>query len=137
MTVPGVGAVVSLTYRAGVDDPARCAKSTSVGAFFGFDLDAQALPIRRHGRHWGDHGEWATQACERPCIDVLQRAAVTGNQVQRTLKRWAMDAVAKRQGHAERRKWRWRGKLATVLHRIWVDGTQFVWGKDPAAMAAT
>ena len=35
MTVPGVGAVVSLTYRAGVDDPARFAKSKSVGAFFG------------------------------------------------------------------------------------------------------
>ena len=33
MTVPGVGAVVSLTYRAGVDDPARFAKSKSVGAF--------------------------------------------------------------------------------------------------------
>lgn len=35
MTVPGVGALVSLTYRAGVDDPARFAKSKSVGAFFG------------------------------------------------------------------------------------------------------
>ncbi len=35
MTVPGVGAVVSLTYRAGVDDPGRFAKSKSVGAFFG------------------------------------------------------------------------------------------------------
>ena len=35
MKVPGVGALVSLTYRAGVDDPARFAKSKSVGAFFG------------------------------------------------------------------------------------------------------
>jgi len=28
-------------------------------------------------------------------------------------------------------------KLATVLHRIWADGTEFVWGKDPAVSAAT
>jgi hypothetical protein len=35
MTVPGVCAVVSLTYRAGVDDPAWFAKSKSVGVFFG------------------------------------------------------------------------------------------------------
>ncbi len=35
MSVPGVGAVVSLTYRAAVDDPDRFKKSKSVGAFFG------------------------------------------------------------------------------------------------------
>ena len=35
MTVPGASAIVSLTYRAGVDDPGRFAKSKSVGAFFG------------------------------------------------------------------------------------------------------
>ena len=35
MTVPGVGALVSLTYRAGVNDPWRFAKSKSLGAFFG------------------------------------------------------------------------------------------------------
>ena len=28
-------------------------------------------------------------------------------------------------------------KLATVLHRIWADGTEFVWGKDPDTVAAT
>src|SRR6185503_5207118 len=35
MTVPGVGPVVSLTYRATVDVPARFRKSKSVGAVFG------------------------------------------------------------------------------------------------------
>jgi transposase len=35
MTVPGVGPVVSLTYRATVDVPARFHKSKSVGAVFG------------------------------------------------------------------------------------------------------
>ena len=36
MAVLGVGALMSLTYRAGVDDPARFAKSKSIGAIFHF-----------------------------------------------------------------------------------------------------
>src|SRR5215471_20202164 len=35
MTVPGVGPIVALTYRATVDVPARFRKSKSVGAVFG------------------------------------------------------------------------------------------------------
>jgi transposase len=35
MTTPGVGPVVSLTYRATVDVPARFRKSKSVGAGLG------------------------------------------------------------------------------------------------------
>ncbi len=35
MTVPGVGPVVALTYRATVDVPARFRNSKSVGAVFG------------------------------------------------------------------------------------------------------
>jgi transposase len=35
MTIPGVGSVVALTYRATVDVPARFRKSKSVGAMFG------------------------------------------------------------------------------------------------------
>ena len=35
MTVPGVGPVVALTYRASIDVPARFRRSKSVGAVFG------------------------------------------------------------------------------------------------------
>ena len=35
MTVPGVGPVVALTYRATVDVPARFQNSKAVGAVFG------------------------------------------------------------------------------------------------------
>jgi transposase len=35
MTVPGVGPVVALTFRATVDQPQRFARSKSVGAHFG------------------------------------------------------------------------------------------------------
>ena len=42
--------------------------------------------------------------------------------------------VARRRG-LRRAKVALARKLATVLHRIWVDGTTFRWGKE-AAMAA-
>jgi len=35
MSTPGVGALVSLTYRSAVDDPTRFGKSSTVGAYFG------------------------------------------------------------------------------------------------------
>ena len=44
--------------------------------------------------------------------------------------------VAKRRG-LRRAKVALARKLATVLHRIWADGTGFVWGQDPAVSAAT
>jgi transposase len=35
MTIPGVGTIVALTYRSGVDAPERFARSRDVGAHFG------------------------------------------------------------------------------------------------------
>ena len=51
MTTPGVGPVVSLTYRATVDVPARFHKSKSVGAVFGLTCAKyQSGEIDRSGR---------------------------------------------------------------------------------------
>ena len=51
MTVPGVGPVVALTYRATVDVPARFHKSKAVGAVFGLTCSRyQSGEIDRSGR---------------------------------------------------------------------------------------
>jgi transposase len=50
MTVPGVGPVVALTYRATVDVPARFRNSKAVGAVFGLTPAARATePVGYHG----------------------------------------------------------------------------------------
>ena len=49
------------------------------------------------------------------------------------LKRWAME-VARRRG-TKRAKVALARKLASVLHRMWVDATEFRWGKEAAAPA--
>jgi transposase len=130
MTVPGVGAVVSLTYRAAVDDPDRFKKSKAVGAFFG-------LTPKRYQSGETDVTGGITRVGDASVRSALHDAAnVLLSRVARfsALKRWAME-VAKRRG-MRRAKVALARKLATVLHRIWADGTEFRWGKDPAAAAA-
>ena len=49
------------------------------------------------------------------------------------LKRWALE-VAKRRG-LKRAKVALARKLACILHRMWLDGTEFCWGKETTAAA--
>ncbi len=49
------------------------------------------------------------------------------------LKRWAME-VAKRRG-MRRAKVALARKLAVVLHRMWLDGSEFRFGQEEAAAA--
>jgi hypothetical protein len=50
------------------------------------------------------------------------------------LKAWAL-RVAKLRG-LKRAKVALARKLGVVLHRMWIDGSQFRWNKAPAAVAA-
>ena len=120
MTVPGVGAVVSLIYRAGMDDPARFAESKSVGALFGLTpkrYQSGEIDVTGGITRLGDAGV-------RAALHDAANALLTRAGKFSTLKRWAMD-VAKRRG-MRRAKVALARELATVLHRIWADGTEFV-----------
>ena len=129
MTVPGVGAVVSLTYRAAVDDPDRFKKSKSAGAFFGLTpkpYQSGETDVTGGITRVGD-------ASVRTALDDAANVLLSRVTKFSTLKRWAMD-VAKRHG-MRRAKVALARKLATILHRIWADGTEFRWGKEPAVAA--
>ncbi len=111
-------------------EPERFAKSKSVGAFFG-------LTPRRYQSGETDVTGSITKvgdAAVRTALHDAANALLTRATRFSTLKRWALD-VAKRRG-MRRAKVALARKLATVLHRMWADGTEFVWGKDPAAAAA-
>lgn len=127
MSVPGVDAVVSLTYRAAVDDPDRFKRSKSVGAFFGLTPKRYQSGETDVSGHITRVGDAAVRTALHDAANVLLSRVMKFS----TLKRWAMD-VAKRRGMMRRAKVALARKLATVLHRIWADGTEFVWGKDPA-----
>jgi transposase len=124
MTVPGVGALVAVTFTSGVDAPERFARSKGVGAHFG-------LTPRKYQSGETD----VTGAVSRVGDAMVRTALYEAAHILLTravrfsaLKRWALE-VAKRRG-MKRAKVALARKLAVVLHRMWVDGTTFRWGRE-------
>ncbi len=127
MTTPGVGALVAITYRSAVDDPTRFAKSQSVGAYFG-------LTPKKYQSGETDLDGGISRVGDTMVRTALYEAAhimLTRATKFSTLKRWAVD-VAKRRG-MKRAKVALARKLATILHRMWVNESEFRWGKEASA----
>jgi transposase len=129
MTVPGVGSVVALTYRATVDVPARFRKSKSVGAVFGLTCSRDQSGER-------DHPGAISRCGDEMMRTMLYEAAQS--MLLRTkrwswLKAWAMQ-IARRRG-MKRAIVALARRLAVIMHRIWVDGTEFRWTRDELATA--
>jgi transposase len=127
MTTTGVGAVVSLTFKSGIDDPRRFKSSKTVGAYFGLTpkkYQSGETDITGGISRVGD--AMVRTALYEAAQVILHRA--TGFS---SVKRWALD-VAKRRG-MKRATVALARKLATILHRMWVDETDFRWGKDATA----
>jgi len=127
MTVPGVGPVVALTYRATVDVPARFRKSKSVGAVFGL------TPARDQS------GERDRPGAISRCGDEMMRTTLyEAAQVMLLrsakwswLKAWAMK-IAKHRG-TKKAIVALARRLAVTMNRIWTDGTEFRWTSEAAA----
>jgi transposase len=130
MTAPGVGALVSITFRTAVDEPGRFRSSKAVGAHFGL------TPKRYQSGETDVIGGISKvgDAMVRTALYEAANAILSRATRFSTLKRWAMD-VAKRRG-LKRAKVALARKLGTVLHRMWVDGSEFRWGKEAPAAAA-
>jgi transposase len=127
MSVPGVGALVAITFTSAVDDPARFRRSRSLGAYLG-------LTPKRYQSGETDVTGGISKAGDTMVRTALYEAAnvmLTRAGKFSTLKRWALE-VAKRRG-PRRAKVALARKLATVLHRLWVDGSEFRFGKEVAA----
>lgn len=119
MSVPGVGAIVALTFRATVDDPARFRKSATVGAHFG-------LTPRRY-----QSGETDRSGRISKCGDAMTRAmlyeaaiAILTRIPRRfKLRLWGLRLVKKK--GLKRAATAVARALAVLLHRIWADGSIF------------
>jgi transposase len=121
MTMPGIGPVSALAFRSTVDDPSRFLHSRSVGAYLGLTPRRyQSGEIDRVGRitKIGD-GETRTALFE--AANVVLRPSTRWS----PMKAWAV-RVAQRQG-TKRAKVALARKMAVVLHRMWIDGTEFRW----------
>jgi transposase len=127
MTVPGVGPVVALTYRATVDGPARFRKSKSVGAVFGLTPARDQSGERDHPGAISRCGDemMRTTLYEAAQVMLLRSAKWSW------LKAWAMK-IAKHRG-TKKAIVALARRLAVIMHRIWTDGTEFRWTREAAA----
>ena len=126
MTVPGVGFITALTFKAGVDDPHRFKRSRTVGAHFGLTprrFQSGELDIEGHISKCGD-------ADVRCTLYTAANALLTRSSRWSPLKAWGMK-LAKTRGH-RRAVIAVARKLAVILHRVWIDDTQFRWGTEAA-----
>lgn len=126
MSVPGVGEIAALSFKAGVDDPGRFKRSRTVGAHFG-------LTPRRFQSGESDntgHISHAGDADVRAALYAAANALLMRSIAWSSLKAWGVRLI--------KTKGRRRAivavarKLAVILHRMWVDGTEFRLGSKEA-----
>ena len=129
MSVPGVGAIVAITFKSGVDDPSRFRRSRDVGPHFG-------LTPKKYQSGELDVTGRITKVGDRMVRTALYEAAsvmLTRTVRFSSLKAWGM-AVARRRG-TKKAKVALARKLGVILHRMWVDGTSFRWTNQETAIA--
>lgn len=119
MAIPGVGPIAALTFKAAVDDPKRFTSSRTVAAHFG-------LTPRRYQSGEMDNPGRISKAGDADVRSVLYAAAnamMMRSVASSEIKSWGLRLM--------RRKGRRRAvvavarKLAVVMHRMWVDNTEF------------
>jgi transposase len=119
MTVPGIGAVNALAYKTGIDDPTRFRHSADVGPHLG-------LTPRRYESGQTEHVGAITKCGDAMVRSLLFEAAMTllyRVKAASSLKRWAR-ALAKKVG-ARKAAVALARRLAVIMHRMWLDGTDF------------
>ncbi len=126
MSAPGVGFITALTFKAAVDDPTRFKRSRTVAAHFGLTprrFQSGEVDIDGHISRAGD-------ADVRCTLYTAANAMMTRSSKWSSLKAWGMQ-LAKTRGH-RRAVIAVARKLAVILHRMWLDDTQFQWGTEAA-----
>jgi transposase len=126
MSTPGVGVLVALTYVAAIDDPARFRSSKAAGAHFGLTPKKYQSGETDVTGRISKIGDASVRTALYEAANVILTRPVKGS----SLKSWAM-RVAKRAG-MRKAKVALARKLAVVLHRMLVDGTEFVAGRAAA-----
>lgn len=130
MSVSGVGPIVSLAFKATIDDPTRFKNSKAVAAHLG-------LTPRVY-----QSGELDRSGHISKCGDKLMRHALyeAANSHLRISKKWSTLRVwgvslAKKIG-VKKACVAVARKLAIIMHRMWIDETDFQFARPPVVSAA-
>ncbi len=103
MTLPGVGALIVVTFTSAVDDPARFARSRAVGAHFGLTPKKYQSGETDITGAVGRMGDPMVRTAPYEGVHILLTRAVRFS----ALKRWRWPSA----GACEGPRWRWPGNL--------------------------
>ena len=120
MSVPGVGAIVSLTFAAAIDDPARFTSSKNVGAYVGLTPTKYQSGETDVSGRISKIGDAAVRAALYEAAHIILVKPLKGCTA---LKSWAMK-LARRAG-MKKAKVALARKLAVIMHRMLANGTTF------------
>lgn len=127
MTIPGVGPVTALTYKAEIFDPSRFVNSKAVGAYIGMTPTQYASgETQRQGR--------ISKCGSGKLRALLVEAAIvllTKSRKWSKLKAWGLK-IARKKGLKKAALAVGR-KLAVIMHRMMVQKTEFIYGEPKAA----
>ena len=123
-TIPGVGTITAMTFKAEIDDPKRFKNSRAVGAYLGMTpRQYSSGETKRMGR---------ISKCGSPEVRTLLNEAalvlLARSKRWSKLKAWGLKIQRK---HGFKKACTAVGrKLAVIMHRMWLDKVDFVYG-DP------
>jgi transposase len=130
MTIPGVGPIVSLAFRSTIDEPDRFKNSKALAAHLGLTPRVyQSGELDRSGN--------ISKCGDRMMRHALYEAANSHLRIAKKwspLKAWGMK-LAPRIG-AKKACVAVARKLAIIMHRMWLDGTEFRFTSSPEPIAA-
>jgi transposase len=121
-SVPGVGAIVALTFASAIDDPARFKSSKSVGAHFGMTPKKYQSGETDVSGRISKIGDGGVRTAAYEAAHIILTKPVKGCA---SLKSWGMK-LARRAGMAKAKVALGR-KLAVIMHRMLADGTTFAY----------
>src|SRR5580692_12541620 len=127
ITVPGVGPITALCFLATIDDPTRFKRSRSVGAYG--RTDNPTIRIRRD-RLDGSNLKMRRQDAANLPLRGRQCAAHPHRKVVGAQSLGHQACEAKRTAQSQGRR---GSKLAVILHRMWIERTEFKWSSKEAA----
>lgn len=119
MTVPGVGPIAALTFKAAVDDPKRFKRSRTVAAHFGLTPRRYQSGEHNNPGRISKAGDRDVRATLYAAANALLMRTMAGSQI----KSWGMRLMCTK--GRRRAVVAVARKLAVLLHRMWIDGTEF------------
>lgn len=129
MTAPGVGVLVALTYVSVIDDPKRFATSSSVGAYVGLTPRRFQSGEDDYTGHISKRGDALLRTYLFEAAGIILHRVAKGS----SLKAWGI-RLTKRIGDRKATVAVAR-KLASILHRMWTDGSDFHWSTTEGTVA--